>query len=44
MVVLFTSSDAAKSHLTTLHAINQAIGTHQAFIFPGSITTFHWGC
>ena len=40
-VVLFTSSAAANNHLTTLDAINQAIGSHQAFIFPGEITTFH---
>lgn len=40
-VVLFTSSAAANNHLTTLAAINHAIGNHQAFIFPGEITTFH---
>ena len=40
-VVLFTNSTAANNHLTTLAAINQAIGNHQAFIFPGNITTFH---
>lgn len=40
-VVLFTDSAAANNHLTTLDAINQAIGNHQAFIFPGEITTFH---
>ena len=40
-VVLFTSSAAAKNHLTTLEAVNAAIANHQAFIFPGPITTFH---
>ena len=41
VVVLFTNSAAADHHLTTLAAINQAIGDHQAIIFPGEITTFH---
>lgn len=40
-VVLFTTSAAANNHLTTLEAINNAISNHQAFIFPGTITTFH---
>ena len=40
-VVLFTNSTAANHHLTTLDAINTAIGNHDAFIFPGTITTFH---
>lgn len=39
-VVLFTTSAAANTHLTTLDAINNAIANHQAFIFPGEITTF----
>lgn len=40
-VVLFTNAAAANNHLTTLAALNQAITNHQAFIFPGEITTFH---
>lgn len=40
-VVLFANSTAANNHLTTLDAIDQAITNHQAFIFPGEITTFH---
>lgn len=40
-VVLFTSSAAANNHLTTLAAIDQAIASGEAFIFPHAITTFH---
>jgi hypothetical protein len=40
-VVLFTNPAAANDHLTTLSAINAAIQSGSAFIFPHAITTFH---
>lgn len=40
-VVLFTNSGAANNHLTTLAAINQAVKSGGAFIFPHPIVTFH---